>query len=801
MLVPGSYEHEHPAAQAAERGLTSLNIPMIQPLREQAAACFGNTMRSSTPTYFSLCLIAVLGCVLLSSKSVHAEPSDSSASTPEAAGYWVANEHGVSIRKAELGIAGHFKLGSWTEVRLTVESEEFMNALPKVSIIALDSDGVPTEIIAPGPEEQVANAFFYRVPVKIGRRDSNLKFRFITGEGSSEKTSIREVAVSQLAKPVAASNRLFLQIGPDIGLGEALNRYASDLSDSTTFVALSDPFQLPGEWYLLEGVDHVIWSANDPAQLASMKPQQLAALERWLKLGGKMTLSVGDQSADLIGEGKPLAPFCPGTFREVQQLRSTTELEALINTVARVDSPVNKPLPVAAIQDTSGIVVVQEGSRQAAIPLWIRSANGFGVVEFFAFDLSEKPIADWAGREPLLKLLLDGISDRLDESKVSMQSGSSVAHFGYTDIAGQLRMALDQFPGVRSVSFFLIGAIIIAYLALIGPGDYFFLRKVGLRMEWTWVTFPAVILLASAGIWSLATWWKGTSLKMNHVEVVDIDMESQLVRSTSWFHLFSPDSQRYEVDLQPTTLPSSKWNQLVSWQGLAGSGLGGMSARQSISTVPTPYQVDFTDTDDTTQVSLQGLPIQIWSSKTLMGRGWGSLNKTEYEPLNERESQLIEGVLTNPTDMELTDCYVFHGRWAYFVARLPANGTARIVPGQSAQNTEKVLKRRRVQESTDGGELWDRQSTDVQRIMEVTMFHSAAGGRSYTSLSNRFQSYVDLSSHIDGDRAVLVGKVKNPPSKIQVDGQEVDEDQAQSWSYVRIIYPVQKRSPSEIAQR
>jgi len=758
-------------------------------------------MRSSTPTYFSFCLVAALSLIGVPwfLNAVHAQPAESPSTEAASPGYWVANEHGLKDLTAELGIAGHFKLGSWTEVRLAVPADAFETS-PNVSIIALDSDGVPTEVVATSPET-VGETLQFRVPVKIGRRDSNLKFQFLTGEGSNQKTSIREVAVSRLALPVAASNRLFLQIGPEIGLGDALQRYAADLSDSTTFISLDDAAQLPRQWYMLEGIDHIVWTANDPALASTMQPKQLAAVEKWLKLGGKMTFSVGDQAADLIGPGKPLAPFCPGTFREVQQLRSTTELEALVNTVAHVDRPVDKPLPIAVMQDPTGVTVVQEGSRQASTPLWIRSANGFGVVEFFAFDLSAKPIADWPGREPLLKLLLDGISDRLDESKVSMQSGSSVAHFGYTDIAGQLRMALDQFPGVRSVSFFLIGAIIIVYLALIGPGDYFFLRKGGLRMEWTWVTFPAVILLASCGIWSLATWWKGTSLKMNHVEVVDIDLESQLVRSTTWFHLFSPNSQRYQVELKPTTLPSDNWNQLVSWQGLAGSGLGGMSARQSISTVPTPYDIDFAQSDDTTQGSLQDLPIQIWSSKTLMGRGWGALNESQYEPLNERDSQLIEGLLVNPTDMELTDCYVFHGRWAYFVAKLPANGTARIVPGQSAQNTEKVLKRRRVQESNDGGELWDRQSTDIPRIMEVTMFHSAAGGRSYSNLSNRFQSYVDLSSHITGDRAVLVGKVKNTPSMIQVDGQPIDDDQAQSWSYVRIIYPVQKRSLSEIAQK
>src|SRR5690606_7063330 len=114
---------------------------------------------------------------------------------------------------------------------------------------------------------------------------------------------------------------------------------------------------------------------------------------------------------------------------------------------------------------------------------------------------------------------------------------------------GQLRMALDQFPGVRNVSFFLIGAIIVGYLLLIGPGDYFFLRKINRGMEWTWVSFPTIIVLVSLGIWWTATWSKGTDIKLNHVEVLDIDLDAHLVRSTSWFHLFSPESKRYDITL------------------------------------------------------------------------------------------------------------------------------------------------------------------------------------------------------------------------------------------------------------
>ncbi|PQO42788.1 hypothetical protein [Blastopirellula marina] len=747
-------------------------------------------------TLVASCLFA-LAC-LVSSPAIFAAEETSLEQLPAESGFWVANEHQVEQLSVELGIAGRFKLGSWTEVRLSLPASSF-EAQPNVSVIALDSDGVPVEIKAPLPET-VDGKFRYRVPVKIGRRSSNLQIQFVTGEPGSTKTTIREIPVLELAEPIQATQRWYLQIGPDMGLAGALQRYGSRLGDTTVLVPLVDPSQLPKDWYQMEGVDLVIWTANDTAFVDRFESSQLAALHEWLKLGGRMVLSVGSAAADVIAETKPLARFVPGKFDRVTEVRDTTELEALVGREARIDRAVGGEITVAVLKETIGVSRVVEGSRQASYPLWVRSAVGFGTVDFFGFDFTAEPIASWDGREPLLKILLEDISDRQDETQGSTQSGSSVAHFGYTDIAGQLRMALDQFPGVRNVSFFMIGAILVVYLALIGPGDYFFLRRFNIRMEWTWVTFPMVILLASFGIWSLATWSKGTALKMNHVEVLDVDMASRMVRSTSWFHLFSPDTKRYDVTIQPNHIPVTAWNQLESWQGLAGSGLGGMSARQSISTVPTPYSIDFAG-GDVTDASLEQLPIQIWSSKTLMGRGWGEMDEIESEPLNERESELIDGLLHNPTDMTLTDCYVFHGRWAYFVPKLPANGSARIVPGQSVQNTEKVLKRRRVQELASGDALWDRQSTDVARIMEVAMFYNAAGGPGFTNLSNRFQSYVDLTSHTQGDRAVLVGKVETPPLQIQIDGAPNAAGDSQAWSYVRIVYPVQRRSDSEIAQR
>jgi len=696
---------------------------------------------------------------------------------------WVENDHAFDDLKLEAGIAGHFKLGSWTELRFRLPLSQG-GPTTKVTVIVLDSDGVPTSTLA-NPWRPVENENEYRVPVKIGRRESAIQLKIETAENGKRKTSVYETSISQLGTPLSASSKLFVQVGPDFGLSKALVRYASQTKQPIVFVQLEDTNQIPVRWYMLEGVDHLIWVCSGDKTLANLTTAQHDSLQEWLKLGGRVTLSVGESAVDFIGADKPLAFASPGPLREVVQVNTTTELEAIVSDVSRLDRPVVGSLTVALLDSYQGQVLLEEGSRQATFPLWVRQSVGFGTVDFFGFDLSAEPIASWQDRESLLKVYLASISGMHSETGESSNKGNQVAHFGYTDISGQIRLALDKFPRVRNVSFFIVGAIIVVYLALIGPGDYFFLDRLRIRKEWTWVTFPTLILVTCFGIWGLASWWKGTTLKINQVEVLDIDLASRTARSTVWFHLFSPSAERYDISAQSSSSYLESWNHLMSWQGLAGSGLGGMSARQSLSSVPTPYA--YIENDDHT---LENVPVQTWASKTLLTRSWGILKPIEFDPLQQRESDLISGPLLNPTDMTLTDCFVFHRRWVYYVPKIGPGEVVYIEPGHSEQNAEKLLRRRRAQEATDSGELWDPQSTDIDRIMQISMFFDVAGGESYTNLTNNFQQYVDLSSQAQGDRAVLVGTIEQPVTTIQIDGETVSPENLQTWSYARIVIPV-----------
>ncbi len=138
-----------------------------------------------------------------------------------------------------------------------------------------------------------------------------------------------------------------------------------------------------------------------------------------------------------------------------------------------------------------------------------------------------------------------------------------------------------------AISFWVVVAVFLGYLALIGPVDYFLLRKVLRRMELTWVTFPPVMLAVCIAAYFTAHGLKGETLRVNQVDLVDVDCQSGRLRGTSWATLFSPRAETYDVAFQPRTArlrpepgaAASHADELVSWFGLPGNGLGGMAPK------------------------------------------------------------------------------------------------------------------------------------------------------------------------------------------------------------------------------
>src|SRR5206468_4430200 len=81
------------------------------------------------------------------------------------------------------------------------------------------------------------------------------------------------------------------------------------------------------------------------------------------------------------------------------------------------------------------------------------------------------------------------------------------------ELASRLQKSLEAFDDVPVISFGWVALFILIYILIVGPIDYFFLKKVVKRLELTWITFPAVVLGISAIAYFTAYWLKGNELK------------------------------------------------------------------------------------------------------------------------------------------------------------------------------------------------------------------------------------------------------------------------------------------------
>src|SRR5262249_55935756 len=118
-----------------------------------------------------------------------------------------------------------------------------------------------------------------------------------------------------------------------------------------------------------------------------------------------------------------------------------------------------------------------------------------------------------------------------------------------------LQRGLENFEDVSVVSFGGVAFFILLYILLIGPLDYLFLKKVVKRLELTWISFPFVVLVSSVAAYFTAHALKGDELRINKIDIVDIDLRGGEVQGTTWFALFSPSVKSYTIGVGP----APKW--------------------------------------------------------------------------------------------------------------------------------------------------------------------------------------------------------------------------------------------------
>ncbi len=702
-----------------------------------------------------------------------------------------------SFNNVHIGFGQEFKLGYWTPVWVDVEggSDAVRGDL---EIVTQDGDGVQTsfQMLGEDPVEVAAGSKVRLLRyVKFGRGVSSASVRL------RDKTNVlAQQPLSSLTKSQAVDSKrdLIVSVGADAGVQDALKtrrRAAGELEKLT--VVVTDADRLPDHWLGYESVTTLVLPTGDADFMDSLKPGQIQAIVRWVEMGGFLVISVGRNGERLLKDEGPLTAFVPGRLDRVRAMRKTDNLEMF---ASEEEQPLDilaqeHPLRFSSLVDIRGTVEASEGQPGQG-PTVVRRPLGFGQVLFIAVDLDAPPVSQWNGRARLVARLISNEQEQREDRTSLLESGQ-VVHEGYDDMVGQLRTALDQFNGVAVVDFTTVAALTVIYILLIGPADYFLLRRFVRRMEITWVTFPLTVVLFCTVAGFLAFSTKGQQLRVNQVELVEIDAETSSVRGTVWAHLYSPRADRYDLSFQPElSMPFKSQGSVLSWQGLPGEGLGGLqsgSGAQLFNQVfSASYAVDtWQDGPNGFETAVKQMPLQVSSTKSLSARWWGRVGQAVKSDLYLDEYDRLHGQLTNPLDVDLMECVVSHGTSTYRLNRKLNAGETIDIDGDGLRERSLAmhLTRRTVDESA---KQWDPAGGDIPRILEVMMFYYTAGGRTYTNLSNRYQPYIDMSRHLPLDVAILTGWTQQHLGHLKRGDESLTNDYDRTWTFYRIVMPVEK---------
>jgi hypothetical protein len=445
-------------------------------------------------------------------------------------------------------------------------------------------------------------------------------------------------------------------------------------------------------------------------------------------------------------------------------------------------------------------------------------------VTVIAIDVDGKPFSDWPDRAQFWVKTLDLRRQGGDPAGAAATTvrisggGRRLTQTGVTDLATVLRMALEQFPGVKLVPFGWVAFFIFLYIVLIGPGDYLFLKYVVKRMELTWITFPLIVVAVSLAAYSAAYAVKGTDLRVNKVDVVDIDQQARLVRGTTFVDLFSPQNRDYDISVVPLSLngpalspeklqelaATDEWVEQpeqetqdetperpagtevsLSWLGVPEVGFGGMGNTGRLGLAGAGYSFEPPGGAE----ALRKVRVPIWSTKLLTARWFGPSPAVVESDLQPAGPDRLEGTITNRLGVPLNNALVVFNKQVYELDTIAPRATVRVELKRNRQLSGLLKDRSRF-----GKFPFDHSDAKLSRtdLALTLMFHdSQAGVVADRPLSSNPLHYLDLTGQLALERPMLVAQIDRPAARLMLDNAP-SKPKVEQTTMLRVVLPLNR---------
>ncbi|MGF1581289.1 MAG: hypothetical protein ACFCD0_18140 [Gemmataceae bacterium] len=620
--------------------------------------------------------------------------------------------------------AGKYKAGMWTPLYLTFEKQKYGYIRLPVSkgpegftdnrIITTFTDGTQVQaqyqVDFERRKKELHPALTYYCP---GRTAPEPRFEITPGDrGLPGNRTFGPFANRDIASSIGMTHHLYLTLGsklPELYQGMVdLAGNQPGLGGVPTGIRHlayeTEVRNLPDYWFGYEGVDLIILTTSNKqfiTDLANLKKNEakVAALGDWVRRGGRLVVSINWNYQDEVYRilNSPVwQPSFPPVLSRTKTSK-TSSFRAVSNNLPRMNQVIpfvmrrGQEAEIPVLTPDHGEEVLAANRRADGLEhLMVRVPYGLGSVTLLAFAVDGPPFTDWDnGRGPVAfwnKFISQYGPVGQTANAAQMNPGLVGMEETDNDLTTQLHRELDKF-NVAMISFSWVALFILIYILIVGPAEYFILKKVFKRLEWTWVTFPAVVLIISIAAYYTAYAIKGSELKINKVDLVDIDLRTELDKDgkttgsfaygKTWFTLLSPSIQNYTIGVDPRiwgfTNNQGQEDTLelrmrragkvtMSWMGRPQASRGfGQPGGQSL------FSRTYQFTEGATE--MQRVPIPVWTTKAFQADWAVRLKQMPFTSdltFNPKDTgELPKGTITNNLPVPLKDVHLIYGKNFY----------------------------------------------------------------------------------------------------------------------------------------
>jgi hypothetical protein len=412
---------------------------------------------------------------------------------------------------AQAGLGGFCKVDKWLPVHVTVENtgadiNARVQASYKNSLDGQTASGIDISLPATSRKE----FFLYVTPQGLMR---TFNVSVLDGNKVLAKTNLNVNCASDptlfgLLTDNPSTYTILNNVRPLTGATKTVHLNISDLPDRAQ------------GWGML---DALIISNVDTGTLT---PEQKQALKLWLANGGKLFITGGIQWQSTTAG---LSEFMPIKLTSTQKVMGLPALSAYAMETTPLEA--ETILATGATQTGANILVAQND-----IPVLIENQIGYGKVYYFAADPGLQPLNNWDGMQAIYEHLL------------AFQSPKPAWAMGSWD-SYQSSTALSTLPELALPSFVYICCWLGLYITVIGPINYFILRRIK-RTELAWVTVPVLVIIFTSLAYFSGYLYRGTRPILNRIMLAQAWQGVDQAQTTALVGVYSPTRTSYTVESQ-----------------------------------------------------------------------------------------------------------------------------------------------------------------------------------------------------------------------------------------------------------